>query len=176
MAARRPRLRRWWVPRRRFLDAQGEQVTDTWLNIPLLPRRMLTTGSPDQGVTRTTMSGGRPLPVGCIALLAVLLLVPLLWSISRDVGTGPWVRSIPDYLIALGALASLTVMSWNRTHRPSPVRFVLPAVLVLVALVWESFRDVGIGQVVRSIPDAFVILGALSILTVLAVQRAHRPE
>jgi hypothetical protein len=29
---------------------------------------------------------------------------------------------------------------------------------------------------VRSIPDALVILGALSILTVLAVQRAHRPE
>jgi hypothetical protein len=118
MAAHRPRPRRWLVRRRRFLDAQGEQVTDTWLNIPLLPRRMLTTGSPDQGVTRTTISGGRPLPVGCIALLAVLLLVPLLWSIYRDVGTGQWVRSIPDALVILGALSILTVLAVQRAHRP----------------------------------------------------------
>jgi len=122
MAAGRPRPRRWWVRRRRFQDAEGYQVTDTWLNIPLLPRRLLTTGSPDQGVTRTTISGGGPpLPVGCVVLLAVLLLVPLAWSIFHDVGTGQWVRNIPDALVILGGVGILTVLSWQRTHRPSPV-------------------------------------------------------
>jgi hypothetical protein len=56
MAARRPRHRRWLVRRRRFLDAQGIQVTDTRLNIPLLPRRMLTEASPDPGVWHVQIS------------------------------------------------------------------------------------------------------------------------
>lgn len=175
MAARRPQHRRWLVRRRRFLDAQGEQVTDTWLNIPLLPRRLLTTGSPDQGVTRTTMSGGRPLPVGCSVLLAVLVLATLVWSIFSDVGTGQWVARIPDDLMGLAALGGLTVLSMQRAHRPSPMRFVLAA-LVLVALVWDIVRVVGISQWLRSIPDALMILGGLAILTVLSWQRAHRPE
>ena len=65
------------------------------------------------------MSGGRPLPVGCIALLAVLLLVALVWKSFRDVGIGQLVRSIPDYLIALGALASLTVLAGTGHTVPS---------------------------------------------------------
>ena len=119
MAARRPRPRCWLVRRRRFLDAQGGQVTDTWLNIPLLPRRMLTTWTPDRrrGITRLSGRVGPP-PVGCVVLLAALVLVPLVWSIFHDVWTGQWVARIPDYLMALGALSSLTVLSWQRTHRP----------------------------------------------------------
>ena len=117
-----------------------------------------------------------PPPVGCIVLLAVLVLVPLGWSLVHDVGTGQWVARIPAYLMALGALSSLTVLSWQRTHRPSPVGFVLPAVLLLGALVWNSFRDGGTSQWVRGIPDGLVILGGLAILMVLSWQTTHRPE
>src|SRR5713101_7555161 len=47
MAAQHLPHRRWLVRRRRFRDAQGGQVTDIWLNIPLLPRRVLTRRSPE---------------------------------------------------------------------------------------------------------------------------------
>jgi heme A synthase len=115
MAARRPRHRRWLVRRRRFLDAQGGQVTDTWLNIPLLPRRMVTWRSPDRSQWEVQFS--RP-PVGHGVFLIVLLLVALVLDISRDVGTGQWVASIPGYLIILVGLGILTVMTWQATHRP----------------------------------------------------------
>jgi hypothetical protein len=69
MAARRPRPRRWLVRRRHFLDAEGYQVTDIWLNIPLLPRRILTWRSPvwrvgnrGFGVTRVSISGHGGVP------------------------------------------------------------------------------------------------------------------
>jgi hypothetical protein len=121
MAARRPRPRRWWVRRRHFLDAQGGQVTDTWLNIPSLPRRMLTTRSPDRRVSITTISGGGPPPVGCALLLAVLVLVALVWDVFRVVGSGQWVARIPDdlvILLGLSSLGSLTLMIWRARHCP----------------------------------------------------------
>ena len=118
MAAHRPRHRRWLVRRRRFLDAQGGQVTDTWLHIPLLPRRMLTWRSPDRRVGITTVSGGGPPSVGCVVLLAVLVLAALVWDIFPDVGTGQWVARIPNDLVMLGGLGSLTVMTWRGRHRP----------------------------------------------------------
>ena len=120
MPAHRPRHRRWFVRRRRFVDAQGGQVTDTWLHIPLLPPhiRILTTRSPDRrrGVTR--ISGGGPPSVGCVVLLAVLVLAALVWDIFPDVRAGQWVARVPNDLVMLGGLGSLTVMTWRARHRP----------------------------------------------------------
>jgi hypothetical protein len=84
MAARHPRHGRWFVRRRRFRDAQGGQVTDTWLNIPLLPRRILTWRSPDRRVGNAQFDLS---PVGC-GVLPLVLLVTLVWTIFLVVGTG----------------------------------------------------------------------------------------
>ncbi len=114
MAARRPRHRRWFVRRRRFRDAQGGQVTDTWLNIPLLPRRILTWRSPDRWTWHVQISHSP----GEFVLQAVLLLAALVGFGFLDVGSGQWVARIPDYLVMLVGLGILTVMTWRATHRP----------------------------------------------------------
>jgi hypothetical protein len=113
MAIRRPQHRRWLVRRRRFLDTEGGQVTDTWFHFPLLPRRILTWRSPDRSEWHVHWS---PSPMGDV-LLAVLVLVGLVWNIFRVVGTGQWVTSIPNDLAILWGLGILTVLTWRAAHR-----------------------------------------------------------
>src|SRR5271166_4541188 len=96
MAARRPRHRRWFVRRRRFRDAQGGQVTDTWLNIPLLPRRILPRRSPGRSQWEVQFSSPS---VGSRVFLIVLVLVALVGDNFLDVGTGQWVVRIPNDLV-----------------------------------------------------------------------------
>jgi hypothetical protein len=51
--------------------------------------------------------------------LIVLLLVALVGDNFLDVGTRQWVARIPDYLVLLGGLGILTVMTWRAIHRPA---------------------------------------------------------
>ncbi len=111
MAAQRPPHRRWFVRRRRFQDAQGGQVTDIWLNVPLLPRRVRTWRSADRRVGDIHFD----VPTaGCGMLLAGVLVA----GIVHDVMTGQWVARMPEYLVPLAVLCVLTVLFWRARRRP----------------------------------------------------------
>jgi hypothetical protein len=79
---------------------------------------MLTTRSQDRRRGITRISGGGPPSVGYVVLLAVLVLAALVWDILPDVRTGQWVARVPNDLVMLGGLGSLTVMMWRARHRP----------------------------------------------------------
>ena len=120
MAARRPPHRRWLVRRRRFQDAQGAQVTHTWLNIPFLPRHIRSWSSSygHLRVTRLSISSGNPPPVGCAVIIDGILVVLLVVDISHAVMTGQWISRIPDYLVMMVGLCFGNFLWWRGSHQP----------------------------------------------------------
>jgi len=128
MAARRPRPRRWFVRRRRFLDAEGYQVTDTWLNLPLLPRRILTERSPIWWVgnrgfsqTRVRISGhgvptrrefiARGIVIGVLTALVAI-------DISHNFSTLQGMTRILHYLLMCVGLGGIIFTWWRTGHQP----------------------------------------------------------
>ena len=92
-------------------------MTDTRLNVPFLPRRILSYRTPDGHPGAGHVYFAVP-PAGCDAVLGGLVVVLLIVSIGYDVATGQLVARIPDYLMLLGALGILTVLRWRLTGHP----------------------------------------------------------
>jgi hypothetical protein len=126
MEARRPRPRRWYVRRRRFQDAEGGQVTDTWLNLPLLPRRILTrsqfwqVGKRGGGMTTMIISGhGVPTRRDFIAqgILIGVLTALVAIAISHSIITNQWMKGIL-FLPGCVGLGGIIFRWWRAGHRP----------------------------------------------------------
>ncbi len=102
MDMRHPRRRRWFVRRIRFQDNNGGQVTDTWLNVPLLPRRILAWRSQDRrwGQVRFT--------IGSAVTDVFVLIVVVAVGIYQEVSTGQWLWALFGCLIMLAALLMLS--------------------------------------------------------------------
>jgi hypothetical protein len=128
MAARRPRPRRWYVRRRRFLDAEGYQVTDTWLNLPLLPRRILTWRSPDWSVGnrglrfKTFIISGHGVPTRrdfiAQGILSGVLTALVVVAISLSIVTNQWMKGILYGLPVCVGLGSTIFRWWRTGHQP----------------------------------------------------------
>jgi hypothetical protein len=127
MAAHRPRPRRWFIRRRRFQDAQGYQVTDTWLNIPLLPRRIVAWRSPDWSVGnrglrfKTFIISGHGVPtrrefiaqgivIGVFAALGAI-------GVALSIVTHRWMPGILYFILPSAGLVSSTFRWWRTGHQ-----------------------------------------------------------
>jgi hypothetical protein len=128
MAARRSRPRRWYVRRRRFLDAEGYQVTDTWLNLPLLPRRILTWRSPDWSVGnrglrfKTYIISGHGVPTRrefiAQGILMGVFTALVAIGVALSIVTHRWMPGILYFILPGAGLVSST-FRWRRTgYRP----------------------------------------------------------
>jgi len=129
MAAQHPPHRRWLVRRRRFRDAQGGQVTDVWLNIPLLPRRVLTRRSPEWrvgnvrfGDYRVSISGHSGVPTRRGFILQGILIggvtAVVAMDISHSIITNQWMTRILDFLVIGAVLGTITFRWWRNGHQP----------------------------------------------------------
>jgi hypothetical protein len=129
LAAQHPPHRRSLVRRRRFRDAQGGQVTDIWLNIPLLPRRVLTRHSPEWrvgnvrfGDYRVSISGHGGVPTRRGFILQGILIggvtAVVAMGISQSIITNQWMTRIPAFLVLGAVLGTITFRWWRNGHQP----------------------------------------------------------
>lgn len=113
MAIRHPRHRRWIVRRLRFQDNKGGQVTDTWLNVPLLPRRILSWRSQDRRWGHVQWSIRMSPFTDLVILIGVVAI-----GIYQKASTGQWLSAILGCLIMVAAFLVLAQRWRGDSQRP----------------------------------------------------------